>query len=620
MPHTPTHNTDKEAPIVNSNIESPKDSLREKFYDFTHAKGRLSSLKDSWNKEQNSTESRRKIRNVDISPRDLRNSGKLLPDETMIPMRIVDTNIKREQPQYINYLKGSNRLAIFVDKYNPTNDTQELERAFSEGLMYPGWEIPHYSVIDGMQMHGWDSLEVVMDVDKPLHVNFEHVGHENLFFSYGALDIQACDTIIRLYEFTSFQLRSAVKDFDFNSAQVDMLLKQEVSKEYSTDNDNYKIYKVMFKYDGIVNVAWFSFDSTDWLKSPSPLYLGRKKLVETVQETTTVTPDPLTGIPVPSTQSQTIQTWIDDYETDYPIFLLRYAVGESKAITSTKGRVFYDEYKQEAQTAIASGYVNGLVRAANIYGSVGGVDPGNTAAPKQIETKLEHGGIYDKPVNFWSTNYPDPGVLSAMQWFDVYNSQEVGQVNFAVTNRKDSRKTATENQLANQQAAQLSSAQVATYSMFLRMAYSYVWSLVQSRAMADLILLAPVEVTNGLTTELVNNHEIIKRRYEIKAAGDIDIIQRNELLMRMRQDWPVIANTSLATQFLKELLRISYPTYAAKWTAILDQGDAKKQVIMQLSSLVQSLITPEQLATLAPAEQQQLQALQQQVQQVLQAP
>ena len=50
-------------------------------------------------------------------------------------------------------------------------DIERLESEITEGLRYKGWINPYFSVTDGAQLHGWDSVEVVYDEKKPLQVS-----------------------------------------------------------------------------------------------------------------------------------------------------------------------------------------------------------------------------------------------------------------------------------------------------------------------------------------------------------------------------------------------------------------------------------------------------------------
>lgn len=613
---------------------------RKRLFDYTDAIIRLKALHQKWSGEEVETTRRRMLRNIDINPKQLRDSGKLRPDETIIPIRMVDTNIRREQPAYINYLKGSQRLSIFKCVDDVLLDCQNIESEFTAGMQYVGWETPHFKVLDGSQTHGWDSVEVVYDASKPLHVSIEQVGHENLFFGLESLKTDSCEILIRKYSFSQMQLKTSVTEFGFVEAQVNLLLDKTKGSPTEIDN-NIPVFKILFKYKSpdsgktCVYVAWYSDKDgcTDWLKQPTKLYLGRRKQVQVMVDVPVQIPQQIVpaggGMTmvqparVEMTQQPQLQ-WQDVDETEFPIFLLPYSETEQQTIISHKGRVFFDQYKQEAVTSIASGFTNALNRASNVYGSVANSDPGRTAAPKQLDTSLEHGKIYDTKIDFWGHNYPDPMTLNALQYFSVQNSEETGQTSFAVNNRQDSRKTAAEINTANQQQQLLSGVQVSLYSTFLRQVYSFVWLIVQSQALQDKIKFLQITKTipdmmspQGQRTIRVNNKDLIGLQYDVRAAGDIDVIQRAEMRQKMINDWPVLATTPIASEFLQEFVRLSYPSQADKWVAMLKAGDQTKQVVAKLADLLMTMTSPQDLVMLPPEAKQEIAVTLQAAQQIV---
>jgi translation initiation factor 2 beta subunit (eIF-2beta)/eIF-5 len=143
---------------------------KERLMDFKEAEIILKRTINDWRSYIAKAVTNRKKRDVEVNVEQLRQSGSLDEDETLIPVRVIDTNIQREQPAYINYLKNSRRLCTFRSLDNPDTDSQNLELAFTQGMTYLSWEIPHYKCIDGSSTHGWDTIEVVYDENYPLNV------------------------------------------------------------------------------------------------------------------------------------------------------------------------------------------------------------------------------------------------------------------------------------------------------------------------------------------------------------------------------------------------------------------------------------------------------------------
>lgn len=578
--------------------------------DYDYARIYLKRLVDDWKCEVDDTDERRKTRDIQVNVRDLRASGKLDDDETLIPDRVIDENITREQPPYINYLKNSRRLAIFTSLTSPGQNTQPLELEYTRGMTYTGWEIPHYKELDGAQTHGWDAVEVVYDTSKPFNVGIEHTGHDKLFFPRTATDFQACSEVIRAYDVTIIQLQDFVLRFGFEASQVNFIMNTLASTK--KQNETIRIYKRFKKLNGNVMVSWFclEYGVTDWLKKPALHFLGIKK------------------------QGQ--QGWQDAPVTMYPIFILPYRETEKPRLIDHKGRVFLDENKQEAQTAILSGFINGLTRASNIYGSPTG-ETGDGASLKELEDiKISGGRILSKPITFWSPPYPDPMVIKALQFLDTSNAQETNQVNFAVNNREDSRKTAQEIKTANQQQQLLNSVQLTLFSTHIRSIYSFAWLIVQSQALQNQIkflqiqqqtpVISPVDgqpiidSTTGqpqMDTTMVNDAATIGQVYDVRAAGDVDVIQNDDTIQKMQSFWPIVQATPIAMLFLAELIRRSFPDIGEKWAQQLEQSPQLQTMLQHMTSVFAALLKDNpQVEQAIPPDQRN--ALAQMIQQAMQ--
>lgn len=604
-------------------------------FDFPQAKPRLMRLRQLWRHEIEQTIERRLYRKVDISPKKLRDEGKLKPDETLIPLRVIDTNIRRENPAYVNYLISPPRQYVFECLDNAQVDSQtsrNLEKDVTTCLRYPAWEMPHFKCMDGSQLHGWDSVEVTYDESKPGHIGLEHVGHDNLYFGVDSIDTQAGECMMRRYSVTVMQLRSWIVQHGFDPRQTQYLL--DFAKGLDKIDYNFSVYKVYIKWQGVVYIAWCCLEyCDDWLKKPEKLKMGIAKQVQVMKPTMVPNPKagPLNTIgaalklvqPEPSHVQTMVPTmeWQEQDIVDYPIFLNIYLINEEQPIMQGVGRGFLDKYKQEAMTAIATGYVNGLNRASNVYGSVAG-DPSSTAEPVQLKTPLNNGALYDKKIEFFTTPYPDPQCLTALEYFGTQNTEETGQVAIAAQNRQDSRKTAKEVEGAENTQAELSTVQVALYSIFLTKLGAFQWLILQSQALQNKIPLLqipkPSLAPNGQQTmEMVNNTDLLKLRFMVRPAGSVDVIERQKMLQQMRQDWPVMQQSPLAMEFFKEFIRQAYPNQANSWIAVMDQSQQTKQLIQKLAQMLEYLakqdqakLTPQDINTLKQVEQEVQQALQ----------
>lgn len=567
--------------MAGNNVQLPQDPkaaiegvlptvVEDSLSSFSTSRLKFQQLVTDWDMEIKQTEKNRITRDLDFNVDALREEGSLDEDETIIPDRVIDTNIQRELPPYVNYIKNSRRLAIFSCLTKPSLNTDNLEQAFTAGMSYSGWEIPHFKVLDGSCTHGWDACEVTFDATKPLHVAIEQVGHDRLFWPRTAMKLEQAKYVIRAYDYTLLELKQFITKYGWSREEVDKITNSV--KDTAKSAEAQRIFKVLYKRDAdnVIMIGWFSLEKGcgDWLKAPVPLYLGIDSM---------------------TLDAQGNKVWTKTPITQYPFFILPYRESEKPRLTDRKGRVFLDGNKQEAKTGILSAFINGMQRASHLRASPKQDDgTGNSVSADEIKS-IGGAVILPKPMDYYYLPYPDPQTLTSLEYLDNSNAQETNQVNFAVMNRQDSRKTAKEIETANQQSSMLNSVQLTLFSTYFRSVYSFVWLIVQSQAMQGLIKFLQTEkqVDPQMPSQLVNDFDTLQESYDLRAAGDVDVIQRQELLAQMKQDWGVFQSTPLAQMFLEDLIRLSYPAQADKYIAVMRQGN--QQQMQQMTSLVKGL-------------------------------
>lgn len=611
-----------------SNVPPTVDIEHDKLFRFDDARAYIDNLIKDWEPEIRATERRRKQRSIEVDVEVLHQKGRLKSDETLIPIRVIDSAIRKELPNTMSYVTQSRRLAIFECLDDPLQDTNNLEVSFTKGMKYLGWEIPFLKTADGAAMHGWDSMEVEFKSDRPLTVNLDHVGHENLIFPRDSKDIQGSERILRRYELTKLKLRNFQQKFGFSKEQIDLITAKQ---EGERTEKNIEVFKIMFKYEGLVYVGWYARDgATDWLKAPAPLYLGVDRKITTTVPMPQLMPSPMASLGVPPTTVMVPQiqiSWEPVYESLYPYKVLKYAETEQDSITEYKGRCYLDGPKQEAQTALWSIFINGSVRAGNVYGSP--KSPSGTGAPlKKIDLALEHGCFYSEPIEFWHTDFPDASLVRAAEALDSQSQAESGQLAAAVVNRDDSRKTAKEIETATSLTSLLSSVQVTLFSIFLREVFCHSWLIVQSQARQELIdfcliQMQSVDVMGQPSMEYKNDVPTIEKSYDLRAAGDIDVVERAEKLQKRGQLWAMVSQTPLAMDFLIDILKEALPEDAARYERILmtamQQANQQQQMIGALGGVLKEVVTGDdgQVKPEYKQHEQQLQQLAQQTQQVM---
>lgn len=565
----------------------------DRLFEFDIARGKVDKLITHWADEKGKTRTRRNMRNIEVDVESLRRTGQLMDDDTFIPKRVINSSAEKEKPPFIAFLKQSRRAAVFKCRSNPAVKTDLLEAEYTDKMHYTGWELPFYETLDGAQIHAWASVEIEYDINKPGGVNIDGIEHDKLLFWLDLETPQASNVILREYDLTKEKLMEFRDKFGFNKPVVDELIERIwPGKEDKGDECNTTVvYKKMCKYEGIVYVFWYAKDCTGWLKDPMPLWRGKKKKVQKQESVPQALPGldgqmEVIGIP------RIVEVWENEYETNYPYRILTYSKTEEKKIGKLKGICFRDGPSQEAQTALISAYVNGVVRASNVYSS----PKQNTGSGRPMVTDLilEPGKVYSEPLEFWSIPYPSPQVLDAAVQMETAHQYETGQVNFAAINREDSRKTAKEISSAEKQTMLLNSVEVTLFAVWIREIYTDAWSVTQNLARQGAIVFLPKVITTinplGMEeTTVVNDMEILNETFEVFAAGEIDVIQKAEKMQARQMMWPIISQTTLALPFLIDIIKETFPEDAERYSQILLQGDVKGQAVEMMIPILQEL-------------------------------
>lgn len=580
--------------------------------EYKNAEIRITKLLSDWDQIDARVKRNRNLRKASLGKEAverLRARKVLDPDETYIPVRTIAANVSREKPPYFQIILRQRRFLIFK---TPLDIRPEpLENAFTRLMRHEGWDKPYRQHVDAFLSHGWAAMEVEFDPSKPSNVDVSYIATDDLVFPLDTIDIQNCELLARKLRITTSFLKMWVDKHGFSQTQVNQIITN--NKDNTEQNEIMDtledIYKVFFRHtDGFIYVGWFSKKANGWLKDPEKLWLGMAD-VQTI--------DNLSTDELGNTVNQPSEKITKLYERSYPIYPFLYEENEESCIISHEGRIQKDENKQDATSALMSAMVNGTTRATRMVGSF--KNRGDSyGAPKQ-SARITHGAIMNEPIDFQHLPAPDANAIrQTVEMLDQQNANETNQIAFMVKNRQDSRKTAREIQSADQEDSQISTVAVASYVGYWHKIMKAVWRIVLNRAQRDLVIIVPLQDEHG--NIVGNRQDILQAPWETESAADHDIIQREEKLAKRRQDWPVISQTPVAMKFLEDYIEESYPDQAKEYIQALREGDQKKQIIETLVQLLQKTLTPEEIQTLPPERQQQLQQLGEQVAQVLQAP
>lgn len=533
----------------------------------------------------------RKLRYAEVDIEALRESGQLLPDEMYIPQHIIDTNIRREQAPYVQYITQSNRAVICEDADDNSIDLSILEKDLTKKLRYPGWQLPQFANIDNFQANGYGAMEVVYDPNQPGNVSHDMIQFGDFGFITDTRDIQSVEMTARAFYYTRTKLLAlcgdgTLKD-DFDKKQVMMVVEgapEATETSTSLDRDNYRaslfrIFKIMFRVKGIVQVGWICPKiANDWLRTPRPLYIGRRQIIipPTQSQVPALLARQMPQSPAVLPQQQqtpTVPQSQDVYETEFPYFIFPYLISENDTISQLVGRVYLDQDTQEGVTSLMSSTATQARRAAGMYFGKDTTDP-NDEFLMQKNIFFRSGCIVNAKISAFKLDAPDPGIFNAIQMLASANQNETSQVNFAVQNRKDSRKTAKEIGSAEQQQQNLSTVQVVLFALSLTNMYTTMTDIIVSRVRSGVL-----KIKDSATAALY------QRTFTVKPSGDTDVIERQQKIQLMMQSWPVYQNTPMAQAYLIKLTELMFPDEAAGYLAAMQQ--AQQQQNSQQSQMMQ---------------------------------
>lgn len=539
----------------------------------------------------------RKLRYAEIDIEVERKAERIAPDEMYVPTHIIDTNIRREQSSYIQYITQSPRAVILKDLVDPSLDLSALENDLTEKLRFDGWQLSMYANIDGFQANGYGIMETVQDLNNPGELGREYVQYGDFSFIADTRDLQKTEMIGRSYYFTKTKLDSLMSSGNeeerWNREQVMKMLKSEPNDEQAQiysgtttiNRSLYKVMKVMFRVKGVVQVGWVCpIICDDWLRKPRPLFLGRREVNKDAAKSGNLVQAaakaPIGGSVAmaaikqmnPSLKDSHISQMKDGlppsdekYETQYPYFLYPYLISENDTISNLKGRVFLDQDTQNATSSLMSATLTQARRASGLYFSKDTTDP-NDDFLMQKNVHFKTGAIINGKLKEMKLDAPDPQMFTAINLLVSANQQETSQVNFAESNRQqDSRKTATAIKASMQQQQQLSGVQVTLFSIAIKSQYIYEASIIKSRVLAGLIKVSPQLAA------------LYARTWVVKPSGDTDVIEKQQLISAMQNAWPIMQNTGAAEPFLTDLLEKMFPDTAQKYVAAMQQQKAQQQ-------------------------------------------
>lgn len=542
---------------------------RTETFNYDEIKLRFSTQCADFAQEVAACHTRRKARVKDTTRAEAITAKIISDDEHFIPRRIIDQNIARDVPAYAAYIEQSPVLMNFTDLRDPDNLPKALEAFFSRCARYDGWNISWISLADCVSLHGGGVLELTVDPKDtteptPAGLRVEYVPRDEFVIPADTRkSIQTLEMVGRKYQYYPWQLEEGAADGSFDPQVVSTILQGLREGDRNRMRD---VYRLFIRRKGVVYVCWYTEAGQTWLKAPQPFSLGKIRQ----------TPNGPVAAPI----------------TFFPFVWFQKAFQENDRLLQIKGRGSQDLADQDAITQLFTAVVNGTCLAASMSGSLG-PDPMN---PEQQESQpFKRNTIYPKPINFNQAQYPDPLILQVAQALSVTNAAAAGNVDYAVNNRVDSRKTAAEIKSAASQKTQLSSSQLLPFATGAREIYTRFWEVLQSRIVAGVI-----DCSDDVK-------EQAPHFYQLTPAGDIEVLKREETLTNLQAFYPIVANTPLGPKVLMRIMELMFPKEARQWGPLLDAPDTTG-ITAALLNILQNL-PPETLATLDPETRANLQQI-----------
>jgi len=513
---------------------------------------RCGALINNWtNRESRILNENRDACELDITCVEARERGIVAGNETYIGRRVIKGNIQRELPIFIQYLSGSYRhvSAVSVNGTVPAPVLAALEAEFTTSFRIGNWLEQHLQVVSSTCLHGRGVFLSLARPMSPLGTVPVYVPPEDFIFPLGARDMQKCPMVAIRYTITVDQFEEWRVTYKWEHDIAEAIL--NTVPEAERVNQMYEVFMVFQKVAGAVQVLWFSSVQNKLLKKPVQFDGGLR--------------DEL-GNPLP----------LDVY----PVFPLYYDITENPNLIERKGRAHADMHDQEALTMIWSASVNGCLRASEVYVSLKAAGITENQEITQTTFVMDPGKVLKQPIDFNHAPWPDSSMLQFANALKTENASAAGQIDFAAQARKDSRKTAKELTLAQEQTSANNSVPLTMFAAGYKALTQFMWRVLQTN------------MASGFNTTFMaanpEAREVLKTaKITLAPAGDIDYIEREEKLKLYTQYYQMFQGTAVGEFFQKQILELAFPTDFPKMAGLLQ--DNSKQMGAALLQLVQSV-------------------------------
>lgn len=514
-------------------------------------------------------------------------AGKLSGADIIIPMHQIHKLMMRKFPDLYQFLTQPPRVAVFVplDKINVL--TEPVESWLTNLYRYAGWKRSLITCIDGALLHGRAAVEFQYDENTPGNFVYNYVAYADLVIQEGASNIEHCE-YVGVRKYLSHQQIDELKELP--SANLN-----ELDRLFRKSNDRTKIEEVYRFYckhknengEMIVYSFWYAASCSDFLVAPTPLYCGEVELKQSMPQLDLFG---MPTVPPPPTLDYVI-------EQIYPIDIFSPFTTEEDTYDSSRGQAHWGRSGQKAMSALASSIITKSMQSAGVYASVDVTNVSAGEEPRAMKP-VQRNQIYHLPIKFTSPEGPDASSVPIIQWLDSQQAEENGQSAYAVSNRKDSRRTAEELQQAQAQQDLNKSMLIDALAEWLLATINRAWRVAKSRALAAELTGYPVPP---------DVLPLLEHKYNIYPAGYTDLIERAQLISNLEKYFPVAVQAGIGPSYTKRLMQIVFPR--ENFANEIQTQQQTTQVLAAALAFIQDSTTQEELQAAGPEGQKQYQEL-----------
>jgi len=119
------------------------------------------------------------------------------------------------------------------------------------------------------------------------------------------------------------------------------------------------------------------------------------------------------------------------------------------------------------------------------------------------------------------------------------------------------------------------------------------------------------DTINKVTGELKSANERmddIEKKGNRFAAGDVDVVQRQETLMKKKEFWAIVSNTPMAQPFFESMIKDAFPNEAPQLLADMKVAAQQQALISGLGTALAGMAQTF-AGSISPEQQQQLMQL-----------